>query len=498
MKDFFKNTYSKITAVFLGVITAIASVGTAVPDITVHLYPFAHKQTISGFGTSACWWSPNVSDSGTREDIAKKLFSKEGLGLNIYRYNVGGGINPEHERVKSSWTTTESFYYFNEESGKWEYDFTRDAKAQAVLFEALKYGCIDTVVLFANSPHYSMTVSGESSGGVKDGDSNLAKEHYQNFVDYFLTITEYFLSKGVPVKYISPVNEPQWGWGGDGVHQEGCHYEADEVAELLRLFSLEIDKRGLDVKLSIPESGEPGKKSKEYFKAIAKDKDTMKNVGSFSYHSYWKDDDTLTKSTFGTWYSLQGYSDIPLDMTEWCELPNKHDVTSPVGAAIMARVIANDFFFTKANSWTSWVAVNGEGINGKDGLDYCDGLFTQKNNFESYSETYRYYAFGQYSKFIPKGSVMIGLATTPLFFETPFSKDITDSDFVAFKTPDGDIVLVIVNEGKAKKIKIDFRGKGMEVYTTDPTHKLEKTYEGKMKKTVDVSESSINTVVIHR
>ena len=53
-----------------------------------------------------------------------------------------------------------------------------------------------------------MTVSGQASGGLKKHQNNLKPECYQEYVDYFLDITEHFLELGVPVKYISPINEP--------------------------------------------------------------------------------------------------------------------------------------------------------------------------------------------------------------------------------------------------------------------------------------------------
>ena len=95
---------------------------------------------------------------------------------------------------------TESFYVLNEETGAYEYDFTRDAAAQHMLDLALSYGCVDTVVLFANSPHYSMTKTGQATGGLEENFSNLPAENYEAYADYFLTVTKYFLDKGVPVK----------------------------------------------------------------------------------------------------------------------------------------------------------------------------------------------------------------------------------------------------------------------------------------------------------
>ncbi|MCM1544048.1 MAG: hypothetical protein NC110_02010 [Ruminococcus sp.] len=470
-------------------------------DTKITVEPETAEQEITGWGTSACWWSQNISDAKTRTELAKLLFSQEGLGLNIYRYNVGGGVNPDHNRVGNPWRSTESFYYYNEASGEYEYDFTRDANAQAFLDEALKYGCIDTVILFANSPHYSMTISGEASGSTQSGGvTNMSSEHYQEFVDYFLTITEYFINKGVPVKYISPINEPQWDWGGDWVGQEGCHYEPEQVYEIMSLFSKGIDERGLDVKLSCPESGEIGQSTKDMFTAISSDEATFKNVGSLAYHSYWADGDLALKQNFGKWLSKQNYDGRTVDMTEWCELPCTHDVNDIKSATQMARVISNDIQYTGANSWSSWVAVNQTGV-GEDGLNYSDGLLYADDNFNEYNIAERYYALAHYSKFVPAGSVVVKSTSnknTVYDYNYTGNKKIIKTlktNYCAFKTPEGKIVLVIVNEDKAKDIKLDVPAELMEVYTTDSEHTLEQTYSGAYQSKISVAADSITTVV---
>ena len=55
--------------------------------ITVDLKNAEERQTLKGFGTSACWWSQNLSDETTIDEISDLLYSEKGLNLNIYRYN---------------------------------------------------------------------------------------------------------------------------------------------------------------------------------------------------------------------------------------------------------------------------------------------------------------------------------------------------------------------------------------------------------------------------
>ena len=455
--------------------------------LSLTLHSQDRRQRISGFGTSACWWSPQLSDPEKRRDLLRRLYSKQGLGLNIYRYNVGGGVNPKHERVQNPWRLTESFFVLDSETGEGHFDFSRDQNAQAALFEALSHGCVDTVVLFANSPHYSMTVSGESSGGLVPHCCNLREDCFGRFVDSFLTVTEYFLSKGVPVKLISPINEPQWKWGGDDVRQEGCHYETQQVVRLLHLFAEEIEKRALPVLLAAPESGEIGEKTREYFTALAADPVILRNLGSFAYHSYWADGDTPAKTQLGDWFYAQRFSSVPLDMTEWCELPNKHPTDDPMAAALMAAVIAQDLAASRAQSWTSWVAVNQTWLQ-EDGRDYSDGLFTASNDFSRYAATYRFDALGHFSRFVPAGSSCIGCEMT--------ANETAAVTPCAFRRPDGATVLVLSNTGAACEVQMLLHGREMEIFTTDAEHHLAHTYSGAPLPTLTLPAVSVTTVVL--
>ena len=54
------------------------------------------------------------------KDIAEKLYGEDGLGLKIFRYNIGGGEadNPDC-RIWDVNRRTESFYVLNEETGEY-------------------------------------------------------------------------------------------------------------------------------------------------------------------------------------------------------------------------------------------------------------------------------------------------------------------------------------------------------------------------------------------
>ena len=509
MKDrtvFIQKTIYYITFMLFVMSTIAGWFGITADKTSIKINKTSVEQEITGWGTSACWWSQIAGDSENAEEIAKLLYSEEGLGLNVYRYNVGGGEkdNPNTRLPGNEWRATESFLVYNNETGKYEYDWTQDAAAQKMLDICLDYGCIDTVVLFANSPHYSMTVSGSATGGYEPAQSNLKKECYQDYAEYFLDITEYFIEKGVPVKYISPINEPQWDWGGEWVGQEGCHYEVEEVIEIAKVFAKEIKTRNLDVKLSMAESGQVGDHAMDCIEKLYADEEIASVMGTYAYHSYWTDNNFALKQAFGNYLDIN-YPDVELEMSEWCELPNSHEINDIEAGLIMARTISEDLACTGANSWTSWVAVN-------DGMEKSDAMIGANSDCSEYVLGKRYYAMAHYSQFIPVGSHLVDSDMTVADIKAEkvwWKQEIDDEEYdvyvvdnytnvSCYKTPEGDYVAVIVNQGGEKKVGFNMLAYNMSVYTTDSDSNLENTYNGKGYEKITIGENSITTVVFER
>lgn len=463
------------------------------------------QQEITGWGTSACWWAQVAGASEKAEDYARLLYSEDGLGLNVYRYNVGAGEkdNPNTRLDMNSWRSSESFLVYNEETDKYEYDWNKDKAAQDMLDLCLSYGCIDTVVLFANSPHYSMCVSGQASGGLEPAVSNLKKDCYDDFAEYMLDIAEYFINKGVPVKYISPINEPQWDWGGGWVGQEGCHYEIDEVIEVGKAFAAEIKERSLDVKLSLAESGQVGDHAMDCIDKIYENDDIVDVLGTYAYHSYWTND-FLLKKAYGE-YIHKNYCDVELEMSEWCELPCEHTIDDIEGALIMARTISEDVTLTGANSWSAWVAVNQGGVN-------ADSMISASDDCNNYEIAKRYYAMAHFSKFVPIGSHAVNFDVSIADIkaeEAWWKQEINGKEYPVyliennmnvstFKTPDGNFVAVIVNQGNDKAVNLCMPLFEVKAYTTDAYRNLELTHESCGVTTVDIPADSITTIVFEK
>lgn len=434
----------------------------------------AEHQIFEGFGTSSAWWSQTIENEETAREIARLLYDDEtGLGLDIYRYNIGGGEkeNPDC-RIGDVNRRTESFYVLNKETGEYEYDFTRDANARRMLDMAVEYGAKE-VILFCNSPHFSMTASGHASGGLTEYASNLPKENYMEFVDYVLTIADWFVSQGYPVTAISPINEPMWKWGGDWVGQEGCHYTADETVAVLELFALEMQKRNSPYKLSGPESGQLSPEYYEYIDKFFESEILNDFCDTYSGHSYWIDNNYWVKTDVGNKFANQ-YPDKKLEMSEWCELPLKIDSTTIDSGLYKANIIAQDLNLMNAVSWQSWTAVNGDGL-----MEIINGELV------IYS---RYYAYKQFANFIKPGMTRIDVLDS--------FKDDSKVVSTAFKGDDETVIVLINNEETPQDIKLYGFYDSMEAHLTDATHNCENTYSGEFERKITLPEKSITTVIL--
>ena len=444
-------------------------------------------QTLKGWGTSACWWSQACADEETQKKVISLLYSKSGLGLNIYRYNIGGGYDEENCRIHNPWRRCESFMLFNKETAETSWDFSRDKTAVEVMRNSLDTGNIDTLILFCNSPHYSQTSTGQTSGSLLEHTCNIPKMNYQKFVEYVLDVTQHFLDQGFPVDYISPINEPQWKWGGDVVWQEGCHYECEEIMEIYRLFAKEILRRKMPVKLYAPESGEMLGETLKYFDAMLHDEMIMSVTDVFAYHSYHADNSPETRYEFKE--KLSGkYPNLRFDMSEWCELPNMSHTKNFKGALITARIIGQDIIYGGAESWTSWVAVNQFAFK-EDGYDYSDALLSANDDFSEWTINERYYALAHYSKYIPVGSVALDLGFRP-------TENHNDFNVFAFRTPQQETVVVVVNEGEETTVIPTGEFETVEIIKSDSDEKLKPIPYNDAENSITIAPNSVYTLLL--
>ncbi|MEI6580160.1 MAG: glycoside hydrolase, partial [Eubacteriales bacterium] len=382
------------------------------------------------------------------------------------------------------WTKTESFYVLNTQTGKYEFDFSRDANARKMMDLAIQSGAKE-IILFCNSPHFSMTASGQASGGLASNSSNLPKENYQMFVDYVLKVANHFINLGYPIKYISPINEPQWGWGGDWVGQEGCHYTADEAVKLLELFAVNMKQKNTSYKLSGPENGTMSKDSLEYQNKFFQSKILRSYCDAYSGHSYWMDNNIKEKLLAGKRLAFF-FPNKKFEMSEWCELPCTLDSNSIESALYMANIIQQDLTLLNATSWQSWTAVSRFDETG--GEIKSDTLLRVNPEYSAVNFNKRYFAYRHFTSEIDKGAKRV---------KVQMGDSLGAIECVAFKNDDKITLVLINNSDIETKIRLKNNYETMKIYTTDAVKNYELTFSGEFVSEIKLSAKSISTIILN-
>ena len=482
VKSFFKNHGRKIaekTGLVLLVLVIVTSVCLGIYSvsaysnlrITVDLND--ERQTVQGFGASMAWTFQRLGLEGTdevKEKSIEMLYGDSGLRLNIARFNIGGGsldsnlddVVPycydwfDPDRRAESFFVAENYLDADDATLKAafadenNYDFTRDAGALEMLDMALAAGNIDKIVFFANSPHYLMTVSGTCTGAEVQ-QNNLKEEFYEAYCDYLLIIVDNLVKEhlsgleNVPEVVISPVNEPQWDWGGDGASQEGCHFDPEPLAAFYDVFldKLEAfnDANGTSYECDVLESGNykfyiDRKDIKEYLEAMSK-YDYFDEIEYISAHSYGADDSKKHREKYQN-YIDKNYPGLGISITEYCEMESGRYDTIESGL-LLGNVISRDLTMLDAIDWNWWLAVSPCDYN--DGLVYWDVL---EDGTQKLSVLKRYYVMGQFSRYIENGDVRVGATCSDL---TGWA----NLDYSVYKRADGTVVVVIINNSKSDK-----------------------------------------------
>lgn len=419
-------------------------------------------QTFTGIGASGAWWAQVVggwehtdeeSKKKVNERIAELLYSKEnGIGMTIYRYNLGGGsknslssVFPNKNRM------AESF-----DKGDGAYDWTRDKNAVNMMKLCVKEGA-EEVILFSNSPPERLTKNHKSCLD-KAWRSNLPRKNEEAFSKYLLDCAEHFINDGIPVKYISPVNEPLWIWTEKN-GQEGCHYTPYGVYSLLKKTASALKNRPSlkDVKLSACENGDIRWFNKTYTLAVLLDKKIRNACDGIDVHSYCLPIPLkLLNNRVGFLKRYRKFlniffPDIPVKMSEWCHMKGGRDYGMD-SALEFARVMYEDMTILNVSSWQHWIAVSD--------VDYCDGLIYINEEEKTFDTTKRLFVTGNFSKYVPLGAKRTAI--------TCDDKDIMP---LAFYKDEKTVIILINPEENEKTLENTF-GKRVFYALTDKDNDL--------------------------
>lgn len=400
-----------------------------------------------GWGTSLCWYGNRIGDSEQASSQAAELMynADTGLGLNIIRYNIGGGDDPAHTHIQRSDSNMPGYWAeVDEQSGTFTYDFTQDSAQRNVLLKSIEQ-CPDMLVeMFSNSAPYFMTRSGCTSGTTDDISSNITVENMPRFAEYLATVVEHYVELGVNVVSVEPMNEPSNGWNVEhyGVKQEGCSIaKGEEQSAMITAMHQAMENHGL-TEITLAGCDETNDTTTN--QAISKlSQEAFSLLGQLNTHTYSRNAASSRKL-----YNTALESGKNLWMSECDNGGIRGTNAGEMGAALnLAEMITDDLNNMQPSAWILWQAIGSycdEGnefdpdtlsqseldTNGFWGVCYAD------MNTETIVPTKKYYAFGQYTRFIRPGDSLI--ACDDSFTTAAYSQQDEQLKIVVYNTADQD------------------------------------------------------------
>lgn len=499
---------------------------TAVSAHSVSIDIGCFHQKIVGFGASDCWTTQYVGkywSDEEKEKAARWLFSTDtdnagqpqGIGLSIWRFNVGGGTMEQGDSSKLNTDITRRAECFLNADGSYNWD--KQSGQQWFLNKAKQYGCREFIA-FSNTPPVFYTRNGKGFAP-SDGNSNLAPCHYRDFARFLVDVVTHFKSKGIHFDYISPVNEPQWDWSAS--YQEGCPWQNEEIYRLLCHLDSTLTVRGLNTKLLITEAGSWDNLYRKKQRAsnqieVFFDPNSPLYVGNKKHiphligsHSYWTDESNkkLKEVRDSVRQKADQYG-LHVHQTEWSLLSNppiegleNFKKASYMDIALfMSKVIYADMVYADAESWSFWTSMDIESWGFKDRYNLI--------RLEPYGKTIRsivgggtvstvktLWVLGNYSRFIRPGYTRVGLS----------GADSLSGVFAsAYLSPDKRNLVIVgsnmLNSAEKLDIRIndstrDIKAKLLNIYITDEGHDL--TPEGRIcnGNTLNIPPRSVMTAV---
>lgn len=381
----------------------------------------SNQGIFEGWGTSLCWFGNRIGASEQTSNDAAKLLcnNEEGLGLNIIRFNIGGGDNPTHDHITRTDSKMPGYWGdYDAATDTFTYDFTKDERQRNVLTKMLAENKDLTLEAFSNSPPYFMTQSGCTSGTDKDDvPDNLKADKYDEFAEYLAKVVKYYRDNyGVNFSSVEPMNENGWSISRNGHKQEGCTFsEGESRSKMVLAMQKAMENNGLqDLILAGCDESSP----QETISCLnLLSKDALNALERIDTHSYAN----------GSIMAVKLCEKVKeLSKNLWMSETDGGDVAGEnageMGAALaFAKRIGRDMNSLQPSAWIMWQAIGSycgsepfEGNSDPVSLNQSEldkkgfwGVAYADMDKEKVVLTKKYYAMGQFTRYIHKGDQMI-------------------------------------------------------------------------------------------
>lgn len=481
-------------------------------DLSIDLS--AKKQTIQNFGSSDAWNAERIGKywpETKKEKLAELLFSTEkdangnplGIGLSAWRFNIGAGTAEQGaaSRISEESRRTEGFLNADGSTYNWE----KQEGQQWFLQKANQYN-VHHLIGWQNSPPVEYT---ENNLGFREYGTEMATilkpEYFDDYARFLADVSEHFDNEGIHFDYISPLNEPQWGWApsssGGTVTQEGTPWTNQEIFDVVTEINTAFSDRNISTKLFVTEAasinsmtGGTGHADNQLYKfwnansgLSLLDKSSFSDI--VSYHSYFTDYGTQLVDTREEMAQMaQLLNPKPqLWQTEYSLLADGYRYGYPANVKLtemecalsLSRTIMADLNIANVSAWQWWTTFEQGKHNGESRFCLIEALTKNDNSDGVYHLTKLFYTFGNFSHFIRPDMTRVDYSRSDNLSTSETYENIVFSAFT--DTEESKVVVVATNfTDEARTINLAIENtngktlKNPSLFLTDEFANLEK------------------------
>ncbi|MHA6278862.1 glycoside hydrolase family 30 protein [Salinimicrobium sp. CAU 1759] len=383
-------------------------------------------QTVEGFGFTLTGGSAEVINSlnaSKKQELLEKLFgsSENSIGISYLRISVG-----------ASDLSASTFSYNDLSAGETDEDLSEfslepDLKdVIPLLQEILEINPEIGIMATPWSPPVWMKDNQSTVGG------SLLPRYYDVYANYLVKYIQEMEKLGISIDALTPQNEPLHAGNNPSMHMT-----ASEQANFIKnSLGPAFRDAGIDTDIIIYDhnADNPG-----YPISILNDPLARQYVAGSAFHLYAGDISALSTVH-------DAYPNKDIYFTEQYTASNG-DFGGDLKWHLKNVIIGSMRNWSKTA--LEWNLANNSnfGPHTPGGCTTCKGAVTVSSS-SSYNENVGYYIIAHASKFVPPGSVRIS------------SNMIEDLHNVAFRTPAGDKVLIVLNDGNSfQAFNVEYNGK---------------------------------------
>jgi glucosylceramidase len=386
-------------------------------------------QSIDGFGNCLTGGSAtliNRMGSENRHKLLTELFATDGINIGISYLRISIGASDLSDHV---------FSYDDLPAGQTDPEmlhFSIDPEKSDLIPVLKEILLINPKIMILGSP-WSAPAWMKTNGNAKGG--SLKTEYFGAYAKYFVKYVQAMKSEGINIDAITIQNEPLYAGNNPSMFMSA----ADQATFIKWSLGPAFASAGINTKIIVYDHNAD---QPDYPMSIYSDPDASKYVDGAAFHLYGGTIDALTTVH-------NAYPNKNLYFTEqWVGAPG--NLPADLGWHVKTLIIGGTRNWCRNVLEWNMASDPGYDPHTDGGCTQCMGTVTINGN--AVTRNPAYYILAHSAKFVRPGSVRV------------YSSQVDNLPNVAFRTPGGKKVLIVLNDSSnGKKFNLKFKGKSVSL-----------------------------------